>query len=283
MYNPQYTESFYDAYDKLEWYRLEATAYGRLKAIIHDDFLKRYIKSGNRVLDAASGPGRFSISMAKLGAQVTLLDISGKQLKIAREKIQAENLLEKMDKFVKADICDLAMFPDGLFDAVVCFGGALSYVLENREKAAKELKRVTRSGGIILVSVMSRLGLILDVARLPSFSLLKNPDKDTADGSGLWHILENGYFTFLSRRVGMMHATMHLYTADELKHLFTDCEVLELAGSSVTVAESSSATALGEIAKDPEAWSTLVELERKINSSPGLVDNGAHIILAARK
>lgn len=257
MYDPKYTESFYDAYAGLEWSRMEATAYGRLKAIIHDDFIKRYIKAGNRVLDAGSGPGRFSISMAKLGARVTVLDISGNQLKLAREKIQAENLLDKIELFVKADISSLPMFPDGYFDAVICCG-------------------------IILVSVMSRLGAMLNVARLPYLSILKKPDESTTDGSGLWQVFENGNLTGApSRRTGMMHAPMHLYTTDELQRLFADCKVLEVAGSNVVAPEFSQA--LDEIAKEPQAWSTLVELERKINSNPGLVDSGTHIILAVRR
>lgn len=80
MYDSKYTESFNDAYAGLEWSRLESTAYGRLQAMIHNDFLKRYIKNGARVLDAGSGPGRFSITVAQLGAKVTVLDISSQQV-----------------------------------------------------------------------------------------------------------------------------------------------------------------------------------------------------------
>lgn len=174
------------------------------------------------------------------------------------------------------------MFPDGCFDTTVCFGGALSYVLEKREEAAKELKRVTRSGGTILVSVMSRLGTMLNIARQPHIPILKQPDESTPSGPGLWQVFGNGDLTGVpSRKTGMMHAPMHLYTTDELKHLFADCQVLEIASSNVVAPEFS--PALDEIAKDLQAWSTLVELERKLNSSPGLVDSGTHIIMSVRR
>lgn len=282
MYNPEYTASFYDAYAGLEWSRLEATAYGRLQAMIHNDFLKRYIKDGTRVLDAGSGPGRFSITIAQLGAKVTVLDISGQQVKLAEQKIAEANLSDKVDQYIRADIVDLSMFPDGHFDTVVCFGGALSYVLEKCVEAVKELKRVTHSGGIILVSVMSRLGAMLNVARQPHIPILKQPDESTPSGPGLWQVFENGNLTGIpSRKTGMMHAPMHLYTTDELQCLFADCQVLAIAGSNVVAPEFS--PALDEIAKDPQAWLNLVELERKLNSSPGLVDSGTHIILAVRR
>ena len=70
------------------------------------------------------------------------------------------------------DIVDLARFPAAQFDAVVCYGGVLSYVYDQADRALGELLRVTRPGGYLLLSVMSLLGTtraflppILDIAR----------------------------------------------------------------------------------------------------------------------
>ena len=56
------------------------------------------------------------------------------------------------------DITDLGRFPDGSFDAVVCFGSPLSYVLGEADRALSELLRVTQRGGTLLFTVMSLLG-----------------------------------------------------------------------------------------------------------------------------
>jgi hypothetical protein len=48
--------------------------------------------------------------------------------------------------------------PEGSFDAVVCFGGPLGYVLGEADRALAELLRVTKQGGRVLLSVMSLLG-----------------------------------------------------------------------------------------------------------------------------
>ena len=127
MYNPDYTRSFYDAYGASEWSRLGDDAYGRLQAIIHTDFINRLIHAGDRVLDAGCGPGRFVIAAAALGATVTALDLSDRQLQLPKEKIGEAGLLKRVDEFVRADITDLSMFSDESFDVVVCYGGALSY------------------------------------------------------------------------------------------------------------------------------------------------------------
>ncbi len=281
MYNPEYTREFYNAYGEFEWSRLEATPFGRLQAIIHEDFILRHLKSGDRVLDAGCGPGRFSITVARAGGRVTALDISDKQLEIARQKIAEAGQLNRIDKFIEGDICDLSMFEDGQFDIVICFGGALSYVCEKRQKATAELIRITKPGGIILVSVMSRLGTVQGVSRLPYIPSLENPDKSGPGVPGLWEVVETGTFPGFPSRAGLMHAPMHLYTAEELKSLFKKCKVLEVAGSNVSIPE---APGSGEaIAANPTAWATLVELEKKINHDPGLVNCGSHIIMAIKK
>jgi SAM-dependent methyltransferase len=270
MYNPQYTKIFYNACGEAEWERLEKTAYGRLQAIIHTEFLQRYTKPGDKVLDAGSGPGRFSIAAARIGARITALDISGNQLALAKQKIAETQLSDQIDQFVEADIVDLSQFPSEHFDKVICFGGALSYVCEKRQRAVQELARVTKSGGNLLVSVMSLLGSC------------REPDKASSLWPSFWEVLKTGDLPgFPSRHANIQHAPMHLYAAEELRSLFAGYRILEMAGSNVTASEQS--PSLEHISADPQAWATVVELERKINTNPGLVNSGSHIILVAQK
>ena len=281
MYNAEYTRKFYNAYAGAEWQRLEATPYGRLQHIIHEDILKKYLEPGNRVLDAGAGPGRFSIVAAKAGAKVTVLDISDKQLEIARQKIDESGQLNNIEQFIRGDICDLSVFKDEQFDIVVCFGGALSYVCEKRQKAADELVRVTKPGRIILVSAVSRLGPAIGEAQIPDVPNLKNPDGN-ADLPGIWPVLENGILHNIpSRAAGMLHSPMYLYTAKELVGIFKGHRILETAASNAAIREFAAVNA--QLAADPAVWATVVEMEKRINHEPGLVDIGSHIILAVRK
>lgn len=208
---------------------------------------------------------------------MVLLDISGRQLSLAREAMRSANVLESVDGFVQADVTNLSMFPDAYFDVVVCYGGALSYVCEARRQAADELVRVVRPGGTLLVSVMSRLGTSANVVRRPFMPILKDPEH-----WHLWPVVRDGDLPpFPSQLTEMLHPAMHLYTAAELTGLLETCDTLEVAGSNVSTYEGS--TAFEELAADEEAWATAVDLERELCRAPGLVDSGSHIIIAARR
>ena len=276
-FDSDYTAKFYDVYGDLEWERLEATPYGRLQATIHAEFIERYMRLGDRVLDAGCGPGRFTAVAAQLGATVTALDISERQLALAKQRVSEANMLDRVDGFVRADISDLSMFPNDYFDVVVCYGGALSYVCDQRYKATSELVRVVRPGGVLLISVMSRLGTICNLVRRATMTVLRDPEA--------WHVsqvAETGDNPgFPSAAVNMQHPPMHMYTSGELRNLLPGCSMLELAGSNVTTFEGSAA--LSEVATDTKAWETAVNLERRMNAEPGLADTGSHIILVARR
>ncbi|MDE0132955.1 MAG: class I SAM-dependent methyltransferase [bacterium] len=277
MYDAGYTKGFYDAYGGREWERLEGSVAGRLKAVVHADFIARYVGHGDRVLDAGCGPGRFTVTAAKLGATVTALDLSEGQLELARATVDEAGVSGAVEGFVTGDIADLSMFGDGQFDAVICYGGALSYVCEQRQVAAAELVRVVRPGGVLLVSVMSRLGTMATLVRRPQMYILEDPEE-----WHVWRVAEHGDLPgFPTPEMELEHPSMHMYRSDELRVLFPDCGVLELAGSNVTTSGESAAA--NEILESPEAWATAVELERALCREPGLVDGGTHLILVGRK
>jgi hypothetical protein len=80
----------------------------------------------------------------------------------------------------------------------------------------------------------------------------------------------------------MAHAPMHLFTAAELASLFKKCMILEAAASNVAIREFA-ITVNEQLAADPVVWATVVEMEKKLNHEPGLIDTGSHIIMVMVK
>jgi ubiquinone/menaquinone biosynthesis C-methylase UbiE len=158
QYDSERAASFFDRYAEREWARFEDGRTSRTSLLVHLDHLRRFVRPGDRVLDAGAGPGRFTLELVRIGARVVACDVSPVQLAQNRAKLEEAGLADGVESWIEADILDLGMFADRSFDTVVCYGGPLSYVIERAEEAVDELLRVVRPGGLLLVSVMSLLG-----------------------------------------------------------------------------------------------------------------------------
>ncbi len=103
---------------------------------------------GERILDLAAGTGTSSMAFVPSGAYVVAADFSRGMIEEGRRRHGDVPNLE----FVQADATDLP-FADGEFDAVTMSFG-LRNVIDPR-RALRELRRVTRPGGRIVVCEFS--------------------------------------------------------------------------------------------------------------------------------
>ncbi len=273
MYNPNEIKSFYNNYGEREWQRLELTPYDRINYYLHMDFLKDYIGEGKKGLDAGCGAGRFSIELAKLKNRVTLFDISTEQLRIAEDKLKENNLMSYVDGIINGDLADLSMLEDNTFDTVICYGAPLNYLLGNVEKAVRELVRVTKPGGQVLVSVNSKWGVIR--------TQLGREDFDYVSFFGepnYWYIPEVVETGNLPKHELVSHPERHFFEAEELEALLSTCglENITLGGSPCI--SSGFRKAVNDIEKDKIAWETLLEMELKSYCKRTLADNGEFLL-----
>lgn len=152
--------AFYDAYGAAEWDRLGESIDGRLEFERTVTHLDERLPPDGHVLDAGGGAGRYAVWLAERGYEVTLVDLSEAQLRIADRELADRGLRSRV-ALARGTVDDLALGTDA-FDATCCLGGPLSHLLEadDRSRAAAELRRVTRPGGPVFASVMGRLGAV---------------------------------------------------------------------------------------------------------------------------
>ena len=105
------------------------------------------IRNGLRVLDLGCGDGTTALPAAKLGADVTGVDIA-RNLVAAGNKRAAEQGLRNLT-FREGDATSLEGIPDQTFDLVVSIFGAM--FAPKPFDVAKEMVRVTRPGGRIVM------------------------------------------------------------------------------------------------------------------------------------
>lgn len=270
-YDPQAMAGFFDEYGQREWDRFDTAPGGRANLEIHRRFIAEFIEPGWRVLDVGAGPGRFTIELARIGMQVVVTDISEEQLRLNREHVVAAGLGGHVEQRVVADVVDLSALEDDAFDASVCLGGPLSYVLDRADDAVTELVRVTRPGGVLLVAVMSLLG----AARTHLDGIVDLAERFGID-EAVHHVLETGE---LSGEMNQGHQ-MKVYRSHELTDLLErhGCETLALSAANYLTVRLDDLfdEATGEI-RD-----AILDWEVRLAREPGVVDAGTHIIAAAR-
>jgi len=152
-YEPKKVQKAYDVYAKKEATREKSNS---LRIHIPRKIILDNTQENHRVLDAGCGTGMNALAMLKKGvSSVTLLDISDEILQKARET--TKEFLEKTE-YIKKDISNLEGIEDKIFDLTVCVGDAVSYTLEKRQESIKELCRVTKKGGTIIIGCDSLYG-----------------------------------------------------------------------------------------------------------------------------
>jgi SAM-dependent methyltransferase len=264
---------YFDNYGEREWARLDADVESRVGFHVHRAFLQEFIAAGAEVLEAGAGPGRFTIELAKLGARVTVCDLSAVQLEFNRAQVAAAGQADAVVARKVLDIVDLSEFPAETFDAVVAYGGPLSYVLERADDALGELLRVVKRGGHVLLSVMSLMGAtrkyLPGVVRWARERSLEDVEHVLATGD------QEGAF-------GAGHVC-HMYRWAEFEALLRRHSCTIVAASAANFLSVNHHDALKEIEADPVLWEKFLGWELDACRQPGALDGGTHIIAVVRR
>ncbi len=119
--------------------------------------------TGKRTLVLGGGGGQQAPLLAAYGKDVTLIDISERQIEGDRMVAEREDL--KIGTIV-ADMCDLSRFPDGSFDLVVN-PQAINFISEeDLERLYSEVSRVLIKGGVYIVSFANPILYLFDARKL---------------------------------------------------------------------------------------------------------------------
>jgi 2-polyprenyl-3-methyl-5-hydroxy-6-metoxy-1,4-benzoquinol methylase len=273
MYDPQHVARYYDEYGDREWERLESTPDNRVNFHVHRFYMEQFINAGDRVLDIGCGPGRFSIELVRLGARVTAADISQKQLDLHQDKMREAGCEYGIEDRHLLDVVDLSRLKDQSFDAVVCYGGALSYVFDRFDDALRELLRVIRPDGYVLFSVMSLVGsmrgYLPGVVQLAQQVGIESVQRiyDTGDLSGG----ANGEHKCRMYRWSQVEALLR-------KHA---CTVEAASAANFLVLRNEDI--VEEYFSEPDLWQRFLEWEIETCRQPGALDGGTHIIVVLQK
>lgn len=148
------TQTFYDnlatQYDKLffDW----QSTIKEQGDILSKLFQENGFDKNAKILDCACGIGTQSIGLALLGYHVTGSDISGEELKEAKERSKKNNV---DIAFQYADFCALSETFQEKFDIIIAMDNALPHMLtkSDLENAVKSIVNQMTEGGMFVASI----------------------------------------------------------------------------------------------------------------------------------
>ena len=166
---------YYDQNAVAEWDRLDAHPF---EFVLTTHMMEKYVKPGDSVLDIGGGPGRYAIHFAKMGCDVTLVDLSEGNIALAGQKAAEEGA--SLQAYA-ANCLELESLALGQFDHVFLMGPLYHLLDESQRVSAVELALShLKPGGVLYCSfILEFAAVIYDLKNAGSLEQdFENPDSD---------------------------------------------------------------------------------------------------------
>lgn len=268
--------TYYDRFGVREWQRLERTDEGWVEFFLTCHTLSMYLPNTARILDLGGGPGRYTLWLAERGYKVVLADLSPELIKIAQEKVAASRAASHVQEMSVADARDLSRWNDGSFDVVLALGPF--YHLPDpadRDRAARELARVLRPGGLAFVALMPRYTFLRRTLAVAS------EQHHFAAPSFVQQVLDQGIF--LNDRPGAFTGGYGV-RPEEVEPFFahyglTMCTLLSAQGIVPDLQRQ-----LSELAeRNPVGYRAALDVIIRTASDPSILGMANHLLYVGRK
>ena len=274
-YDADFPRAHYDRLADAEWTRLTRSRRGELNFLVHMDVLKTHITPEMDVLEVGAGAGIYTKELVHMARRLVVSDLSEVQLALNRDHMRDLGVLDRVADYRVLDLVDLGAVEPSAFDAVVCVGGPLSYLLDKESVGVRQVLRVVKPGGIVVLGVMSLVNtVVLFMDMLPA-------EKEAIGLDNLRWLLETG-----------LQDREHHPATEHYCHMMTSADVDGLlGGEAVDVVERRAAGVLGmageaaldAVREDDELWALVVERELAWSKLPGTLDVGDNIVYVIRK
>ncbi len=112
-------------------------------------YIEKYLTPNARILEIGAGTGRYSITLADKGYDVTAVELVQHNMDIMKKKVKPKHNI----KIYKGNACDLSFIDSDTYDIVLLLGPMYHlFSDEDKHKAMREAVRVAKKGGVIYSS-----------------------------------------------------------------------------------------------------------------------------------
>ncbi len=109
-------------------------------------YIEKYLKPDSKIIEIGAGTGRYSVTLAEMGYDVTAVDLVKHNIDIMNKKVNPHHKI----KIHQGNACDLSFIESDTFDIVLLLGPMYHlFNNEDKHKALSEAIRVVKKGGVI--------------------------------------------------------------------------------------------------------------------------------------
>ncbi len=109
-------------------------------------YIKKYLKPNSKIIEIGAGTGRYAVTLAEEGYDVTAIELVEHNIDIMRKKVKPHHKIE----IHQGNACDLSFIESDIYDIVLLLGPMYHlFNDEEKHKALSEAIRVAKKGGVI--------------------------------------------------------------------------------------------------------------------------------------
>jgi ubiquinone/menaquinone biosynthesis C-methylase UbiE len=223
-----------------------------------------------QILDLGGGVGRYSLMLSELGHKVTLIDLSEKNIKEAKELS-----IDKKCKLHHAEVgnaLDLSKYDDDSFDVVLAMGPFYHIKdADERKKAILGIKRILRQNGLLFTAHLSKYAFF-------KYVMSAFPERIEHYYENFLNVFEHGVKKYSDSDI-FTDNTYCMNAEDIIEFLssynFTDCKIIASEGLADMIEEK-----INEL--PDELFNKVAELNYRICSDQHILNSASHLLAYSR-
>lgn len=273
-------DSFFRPYAKTVDKAAGVSAFWRLSDALITEIIKREIaphcSDNSLVMDAGGGTGRWAIKLSEyLKGKLVVFDRSEDMLAKARENIEKSAVSDRIMS-EEGDLTNIEQFKDASVDHIVSIYSPLSFIYE-QEQAAKELYRILKPGGRILIMSHSFFNAL--ASKINNYKASAEEIKKLADTRTVtWapHVPE--LITHSKESIEKLFSGAGFFV-----HKTYGVPVFVQPGPEDFDPDNKQRSGVSAYLEDTEVFQSIFDLEMKFNSAETVCNRGMNMFLLAEK
>lgn len=237
----------------------------------HDELTWRLIKPhlphdlSSQCADLGCGTGKWGLKLLKSGFATTFVDHAAAMIEQTRAKVEAMGPRARRATLHVADIVEMPQIQSESFDLILAMGDPLSICSDPR-RAAREMRRIARPGGIIIASADNKLAALDHYVERGNLDAL---EEFIATGRTQWLTADE-----------RERFELTMFTPLSLRRLFEPAgfEVISVVGKPVLAVRQNR-----KLLESENAVERLLKLETELSHDPAAAARSSHLQIVARR